>query len=184
MTCIVAIVSDSGSIVMGCDRAATNDDALLVYKKTKIFQNGQALIGFSGSFRNAQIVEYEFKMPDRPYGLSTMEYMVSYFVHDLKKVLKKSESIETVNGVTSLDCELVVAYNGRLFTIMSDFHVAELKQNYTCIGSGAQAALGALFALKEDGNYSAYDSAHLALKAASRCTTTVNGPFYVIETYV
>ena len=184
MTCIVAILSDNGSVVMGCDRAASNEDHLLVYKKTKIFQNGQALIGFSGSFRNAQIVEYEFKMPERPYGLSTMEYMITYFVRDLKKALKKSEAIETVNGVCSLDCDLLVAYSGRLFTIMSDFHVAELRQNYSCIGSGAQAALGALYALKQDGSYTAYDSAHLALRAAAKCTTSVIGPFYVVETFV
>lgn len=198
MTCIVAIVSDNGSIVMGSDTAASNEDIVHIYKKTKIFTKtsnaaGSAaltvapqetfLIGFSGSFRNAQIVEYDFEVPSRPYGITTMEYMVSYFVRDLRKALKKSEALEVVNGVCSFDCELIVAYRGHLFTIMSDFHVAEMEQNYSCIGSGSQAALGALYALKGDGCYTAYDSAHIALEAAEASTTSVCGPFHIVETY-
>jgi ATP-dependent protease HslVU (ClpYQ) peptidase subunit len=189
MTCIVAIVSDNGSVVMGSDTAATNEDTMHIYKKTKIFKktapeaSAEFLIGFSGSFRNAQVVEFDFEVPARPYGIGSMEYMVSYFVRDLRKTLKKAEALEVVNGVCSLDSELIVAHRGHLYTIMSDFHVAEMKQNYSCIGSGSQAALGALYALKEDGCYTAYDSAHIALEAAENSTTSVCGPFYIIETY-
>lgn len=209
MTCIVAIVSDNGSVVMGSDTAASNEDVMHIYKKTKIFKKtavealgpgiteagaapGTAaayktptefLIGFSGSFRNAQVVEFDFEVPARPYGITSMEYMVSYFVRDLRKTLKKAEALEVVNGVCSLDSELIVAHRGHLYTIMSDFHVAEMKQNYSCIGSGSQAALGALYALKEDGCYTAYDSAHIALEAAEASTTSVCGPFYILETY-
>ncbi len=176
MTCIVGLIHKN-NIYMGADSAGVSENGLELRKDSKIFHNGEFLIGFTTSFRMGQLLRYKFTPPEIS-EIPLEKYMVTSFVDALRVCFKNS-------GYTkkSEDCEaggtFLIGVRGRLFLISDDFQIGESINDYNACGCGGDIAKGALFALQNNPLLSSEEKITMALFAAERHCTGVRGPFNI-----
>lgn len=179
MTCIVG-VAHAGQVYVGGDSAGVNPGsyALRVRRDVKVFVNGPFAMGFTSSFRMGQLLHYALTPPPHePPDLNVHHYMVTRFVDAVRACLKdggyaRKEHEQEEGGV------FLVGYRGRLFRIASDYQVGEAVDGYDAVGSGDQAALGALHATQ---GQDPVERVFTALQAAERLNAGVRGPFTVVS---
>jgi hypothetical protein len=176
MTCIVGLV-DNGCIYMGGDSAGTAGSSQTIVRDPKVFVNGPFVMGFTTSFRMGQLLHFAFVPPPHdPEDMDVYHYMVTTFVDAVRDCLKaggyayKAQDHE-VGGT------FLVGYCSRLFQISDDYQVAEASDGYDAVGSGKQAALGALYATQGEGPI---HRVLTALQAAEHFTASVRGPFTIL----
>lgn len=184
MTCIIAIADkDSGKVYMAGDSAATNGwfDSSIVSHPKVFLKSPDMLIGYTGSFRVGQIMQYGFSLPSICEGIDHMQYMSIHFVNAMRQALNAAGCLETDNGceVAEGNSCILVGWRGRIYEIMSGFGIIWSSLNYASVGSGHAYACGALYA--SDG-LAAVDRLQMALNAASQFNAGVRGPFTILET--
>lgn len=174
MTCIVALKHD-GKVWMGADSAGVGGYSLTVRKDRKIHRVGPMLIGFTTSFRMGQLLGYKLAIPPHHSDVDTDRYMVTSFVDAVRSTLKDGgwamKDKEQEQGGTFL-----VAYQGRIFEIHSDFQVGEPELDFSACGCGEDIAKGSLYSTVGDG---AEDRIRVALQAAQEFSAGVREPFHV-----
>lgn len=178
MTCIVGLIDD-GKVYIGGDSAGCTDSYVERRRDTKVFKNGDFLIGFTSSFRMGQILRYSF-CPPEIFTTNVYRYMCTDFIDSLIKMLedKKFAQVDK-NEITG--GEFLVGYKNQLFDVGSDFQVCELYKNYNSVGCGRAWALGSLYSTK-DRNMKPKDRIILALEAAEEFSPWVRKPFTVKST--
>lgn len=179
MTCIVA-VADDGIVYMGADSASSAWGYNYVHsrKDAKVFKLGEAVVGFTSSWRMGQVLHYELKLPEVPEGCELHEYMVRCFVPKLREAAKAAGALTTKEGTESLG-QFLVGLRGRIFCVESDFGVGEYMQDYAACGCGMMCAEGALYAAAL---LPPLDRLRVALNAAAKHTEGVRAPFNYIQT--
>lgn len=181
MTCIVGMVKN-GKCWVGGDRAGVSNSYLELSASPKVFQVGSYLIGFTTSFRMGQILQYSFIPPVLPKKIDTkklLKFMVTEFIDSLRSTFKKAGYGKTVSGEDEAGT-FIVAVEGHLFIVDSDYQVNHVLADYTAVGSGREPAIGAMFAQSKT-RKSPKEQILCALKAAESCITTVRGPFDIKE---
>lgn len=189
MTCVIAIVSDSGSVVLAADSGGFQEAVKEIRKEPKIFSKHGALFGFAGCFRTGQILQYglDTEIFDMTNSVEAYEeplgYLILTFIPKLIKKLKHNGALVNESGTKSMGSEILLAFGGRAFKIETDFNVCELE-SVGAIGSAAHCALGFLAGLKSSGTYlTAYDASLKCLEHISKTCTHVAEPFYALENY-
>jgi ATP-dependent protease HslVU (ClpYQ) peptidase subunit len=175
MTCIVGAI-DNGTIYMGADSAGVGGYALDIRRDSKIFINGEFLIGFTSSFRMGQLLRFKFTPPIPKENQDLYEYMVSDFVEEVRKCLKdggysKIQSNEETGGT------FLVGYRGRLFTIEDDFQVGEVFHEFAAVGCGFHIALGSMYSTR---GKNPSERIMTALEAAEEFSAGVRRPFNLL----
>jgi ATP-dependent protease HslVU (ClpYQ) peptidase subunit len=141
-TCIVGI-AHKGVVWMGCDSMASGEYLKSTMLAPKVVRTGDMLIGICGTVRGRDIIEYTTP-PERAEAMaSDREYVVRAYVPTLRQSLRDAGYLSVEDGVESHDCQLLVAYRGRMYVVGGDFYVMEHKE--WSIGSGSEYALGSLF---------------------------------------
>lgn len=141
MSCVVGLLNN-GSIYMGADGVATTDEGeKRPIIADKIFKNKNYLMGFTGSVRTGQLAAPKFlNPPSNIYDLPDA----------LRELLIEKGSLLINDSQQHLQsCNFLVGYQGRLFEILSDFQLNEIRGNFTAIGSGGTYAMGSLFSTKK-----------------------------------
>lgn len=175
MTCIAGLI-DKGKIYMGGDSAGVNSSlSLSVRADQKVFVKDDFIMGFTTSFRMGQLLQYNLELSPRPESLDVFEYMVTSFVEAVRKCLKRGGFAEKKDEKEKAGTFLV-GYAGRLFCIESDYQVEETVLPYAATGSGADIALGALFA---NGHLKPIERIKQALEAAEQFNAGVRRPFVI-----
>lgn len=189
MTCVIAIVSDNGSVVLAADSGGFQEAVKEIRLEPKVFEKHGALVGFAGCFRTGQVVKVimDSDIQDMTESVEAYEepikYLVSEFVPKLIKILKKQGCLTNESGLKSMSAELLIAFGGRAFKIETDFNVSEIE-SVGAIGSAAHCAIGYLASLKASGRYmTAYDAAMQCLNHISLSCTHVAEPFVALELY-
>lgn len=173
MTCIAGI-AHNGMVYLGGDSAGCSGWDLTVRADPKVFVNGPYVIGYTGSFRMGQLLRYSFA-PPAPEAGDLHRFMCTTFVDAVRKCLKDG-------GWATRDKEqeeggiFLAGTAGHLFSVESDYQVAEALDGFFAIGCGNQAARGALFATAS-GVLTAQERLEVALRAAERLSAGVRGPF-------
>ncbi len=171
MTCIVGLEA-RGTVYIGGDSAATSDGHIGLRADPKVFRLGNLLVGCSGSFRMAQLIRFEAKLPAHKKGDTNHAYIVRRVIAAIRKCFSAGGFKDECGG------NLIVGYQGRLYEIGCDFDVAPTSEYYCAIGSGEPIALGAMYASADLG-WLPEARIRTALEAAERYNTGVRGPFYV-----
>ena len=180
MTCIAGMLDKkNNNVVMGADTCGSDGDYKVSRLDTKIFMNGDFLIGCTSSFRMIQILRYKFKPPEIN-DKDIYEYLCTDFVDELQKFFKASGFLQELSTKELRGGNFLVAYKNRLFEIESDFQVGENSCGYYAIGSGFKFAYGCLYAV-EDMNMNVSDKVLLSLEAAAKFSTTVQSPFIIMN---
>lgn len=180
MTCIAAVVHE-GRVIMGGDTAATSaDGGSFTVTAPKVFHNGPFMVGYAGNFRTGQLLAHAWEPPARPKKLKGWAFdgwLVTDVMASMRDALKKHGHLGTdEDGDRAYPFLLACA--GRLFYVVSDFAPLEATRGYSAVGSGEDAALGALYATEGADPRS---RVLLALDAAADINATVRGPFHVSE---
>lgn len=176
MTCIVAI-KHKDSVLVGGDSAACRQDEITIVSEPKVFKNGQFVIGYTGSFRIGQLLQYSFKPPRLNNNENIREFMINKFVSRLQVCLRENEAIKPTSVQTS--CEFIVAVKNEIYTVGVDYSVTGVASEFAAVGSGALYALGSLYSTS---HLKPSDRATVALKCASHFSPWVREPFTFIST--
>lgn len=174
LTCIVGLV-DEGTVYIGGDSAGVAGMELKVRADQKVFANGPIVMGFTDSFRMGQLLRYAFQCPPQLPSKAIEEYMVMDFVDAVRECLKEGGFAKEESGQES-GGTFLVGYRGRLFEVSGDYQVGEALDGFSAVGSGAQVALGALYATR---GREPEERLLTALEAAERYNAGVRGPFVI-----
>ena len=179
MTCIVGMVS-GGKVYIAGDSAGVCGEDLQSRKDSKVFRTGPYIMGFTSSFRMGQVLRYSFNPPNPPRSECELHrFMVNDFVESLREAFKKA-GCASGEGGTERGGTFLVGVHGRLFIVDADYQVGESRFPYNAVGSGAQVALGAMFATNK--GHMPYVQLDMALEAAEAFCTGVRAPFSHVET--
>lgn len=176
MTCIVGLVEDE-TIFMGCDSMVTTGYTTQLLTLKKVFRNRDMLIGFSGSVRMCNLLQYAFTIPEHPDYMSIETYLTTSFIDALRTLLKDTGNATKTNEQEQSLGYFLLGYKKRLFTIGSDYSLIEVMEGYNSVGSGSEIALGAMFATQHS-DIKPKKRIELALKAATHYCNGVNEPYY------
>lgn len=133
-------------VYIGGDSAAVDEGSLSynIRSDEKVFTKGEFIFGYSTSFRMGQLLRYKLRIPTHPKGMDNSQYMITLFIDAVKKCFEDNDYIDMM---TDSGGNFMVGYKGNLFVILSDYQVAESKENFAALGCGDSFALGAMFAL-------------------------------------
>ncbi|CAN7331901.1 hypothetical protein [Neorhizobium tomejilense] len=178
MTCIVAL-QHNGKVYVGGDAAGTSSWSLsqMISSHPKVFEKSELIIGYSGSFRDGQIVRYATEFPRCHPAMDGHEYLVTNVAEVIRHSLKAHGAIHTKDGVDTMEGNFLVAFRDRLYTIHSDLCVLESSRPYVAIGSGEDLALGSLHTSSPD--LEPTQRVLLALEAAATHNAGVRPPFTI-----
>lgn len=181
MTCIVAI-TDGRRTILGADSAAGSAGSPEVYNiaTSKLWKNGEYLIGICGTYRVGQIARWQMYWPKPPSDpeADLEEFMVREVIATLRRTLEKAD-YNPSKEPTRVG-QFLIALRGQLFCTADDFSCVSLEAPWTAIGSGRHSAYGALHALA-DLELSLEDKVKRALAAAQAHTGNVRAPFHFLR---
>jgi len=175
MTCIVAIVGESGKVIMGADSAGVGGYSIQDRIDPKIYKVGKMLIGYTSSYRMGQLLGYSLNLPKHKKSMTTEQYMNTLFINEVRNCFAAG-GFMTLNAGQEKGGTFIVGYRGRIFSVEDDYQIGETRENYASVGCGADIALGSLHTT-EDMDILSLDRLSLSLKAAANFSAGVNPPF-------
>jgi ATP-dependent protease HslVU (ClpYQ) peptidase subunit len=185
MTCIVGLKTPKG-VFMGGDSAGISPGTLeaSIVKQPKVFHRPPFVIGYAGSFRLGQVLEYDFQPPEigAEDRRDLMRYMVSKFVPRLREAVKDSGAA-VISGTMEFAGAFLVGVYDRLFEVQDNFQIIEVSKRYNAIGAGATFAVGAMH-LAESAGISKSEpewAVKAALEAAAEHSIAVRPPFVFVQ---
>jgi len=186
MTCIIGY-KDKDIVYLAGDGALSMGNTNMSSAISKVFYNGDFVLGNCGSCRMGDILEYSFIAPKiEEGGEYNHRFMCTSFIESLKQSHELGgfdPSNDENNG------EILVAVRDKLFIIFPDYSVVEYDNHYYAVGCGHDIAKGAIFALEQANQKRAKKDKlsvefmlTVALNAASHFMGSVSPPFVIANT--
>ena len=178
MTCVIALKAD-GIVYMGADSLGSNLYTKRARIDPKIYRVGDFMFGFTTSFRMGQLLGHAFKAPDRDPRVATEKFMSTVFIDAVRECLKTGGFAKKENE-TEEGGNFLVAYEGRIFNIDSDYQVGESVLPYEAVGCGQDIAMGSMYTSAASA-MSPTERIDIALKAAGEFSCGVGAPFIQMQ---
>ncbi len=175
VTCIVG-VQQGGRVVIGGDSAGVAGWSITVRADTKVFRNGEFIMGFTDSFRMGQLLRYSL-VPPSPQDWDLDRFMATDFIAVVRDCLRDGGFARNDSGSESGGLFLV-GIRGHLYRIDSDYQIGRSVDEYYAVGSGDEYACGSLHSTRGQ------DPEHrvrLALEAAAHHSSGVCPPFHIVS---
>jgi ATP-dependent protease HslVU (ClpYQ) peptidase subunit len=161
MTTILAVQGESFAVIGTDSRISTFDDSGFAFQVTtlgsgtaKVAENGRYLIGVAGDARAINIVHHAFAPPVAPPSLKGKRldvFMTKSFIPALRNTFEEQGYANTKGDssqhMAEQDSSILVAVNGCVFVIESDYGWTSDRTGIYAIGTGGAYALGALASL-------------------------------------
>jgi ATP-dependent protease HslVU (ClpYQ) peptidase subunit len=175
VTCVVGVEHD-GKVVMGADSAGLAGLSVTIRADTKIFRNGEFVMGFTSSFRMGQLLRYSL-VPPVPRDWDLDRFMATDFVQSVRDCLRDGGFARNDSGV-EWGGTFLVALRGRLYRVNDDFQIARSLDNYDAVGCGEEFALGSLYS---SADLPPDERVRRALEAAAHHSGGVSPPFHLVD---
>lgn len=176
MTCIVGL-QKNGTVWMGGDSAGTNGSLnQTIRADKKVFIRGDFIFGFSGSFRTGDLLKHSLQLPEQTPEQTDLQFMVNDFVNAIRKCLEAEN--KHLKGDDKLYPYFLVGYKGNLYTIQSDYQVAQSLDGFDSVGSGSDIAKGSMYVNKKKSPRARILE---ALEASAKHNAAVRGPFTILS---
>jgi hypothetical protein len=184
MTLVVGL-AHGGRVYMGTDSAEAGVDNLSVRRDPQIVWKGAFFFGVPSSYRLENLVRYSLDMPDSALGPDLRRFLVDQVAAPLRTWIAEGQFAPVVRAKAKgagdpdfreFDALMLVGHQGRLFTVGADGQVVEPLEGYDALGTGDEAALGAL---RVSRGQRPDLRAFAALHAAEYLTGAVRAPFHV-----
>jgi len=150
---VVCAVRDGAVVLMSADSAATDETGYRVLRRdSKMFRlrvprgrgaHCDMLLGLCGEYHRLQLVACSFR-PPRMHQRDPWVYLVASFVPALKRFIEIHFGGGKEDDFMDGNSELLIALQGRIFTLYSNGQLQETRDGFASIGSGSQIALGAM----------------------------------------
>lgn len=183
MTCIAALIDDNGAVWVGGDSAGVDvyADSLEIREglEEKVWSNGGVIFGGCGSFRIMQLLRWQLNVPAPAPDDEVMSWLTGVFIDSMRGVLECGGALTRWDTTSTEEIDesgYLLACQGRLFEVYSDFGVGEYREGYAAIGCGRAFALGSLHATVGQKPKKRITA---ALEAAERFSAGVRGPFTI-----
>ena len=184
MTCIVGI-EHNDCVYMGCDSAASDDAfRFATMVDTKVFSNGNMLMGMCGTFRLGQLLKHALDIPDHDPRTDDMKWLCTTYVDAVRTMLDdKGHIIKGEHVVEEIENgDYLMGYNGKLYLVEANFQVLRAADGYMATGCGCDLALGALHCMMSNGKINnPVKLVEEALKAASHHSAACAPPHHVFK---
>ena len=183
MTCIVGLVGGDGSIYVGGDSAGVEGYDIVARADKKVFHPGgekSILIGFCGSFRARDLLEYGWTVPAIDEKMDPREYMVKRFIPKCRSIFKCGGHTEIKDNAEVTETSFIVGFNRRLFTVDVDFQVGEHIVPYAAVGCGGWIAMGSMYTSSFHDD-EAECRVLRSLESAEAYSAGVRGPHYCMS---
>lgn len=163
MTCIVAVKTSEGSVVLGADSTGVSGNFYSIRADPKLYEVYVSLVGvgvskiklgygFTGSYPLGQLLRY-WMPPAILEEEDCSGYMITKYVPRVRQLLKDAGRLSiNDDGEEKSPGALLVALQGNIFKVEEDFQVAEFSLPFMCIGLGENPALGFLYAHYKNGD--------------------------------
>ncbi len=151
MTTIIGVEYSNHAVVLADSRVVGESKIYNHPDMVKVVNNGNFIIGAAGDVRALQVVLHTWKppVPLAKDKLDLFTFMIAKVVPSLKQLLTESGVLDSKSSDdkdSNFELQLIIAVNGQLFEIDSDFAISRNDNGYYGIGSGGDYALGALHA--------------------------------------
>lgn len=186
MTCIVGLEHE-GKVYIGGDSAGVAGWSLTVRADEKVFTRtlpfgGQAVFGFTTSFRMGQIIRYVLDIPGEgitePDG--TDAWLVTRFVPALREAFQ-AHGYQKVESDRAEGGTFLMGIGGRLYRIESDYQIGRAVSRYDAVGCGDGLALGSMHTTRDASlRLEPRERVWFALEAAEAHNAGVRRPFNVV----
>ena len=175
MTCVVATI-DGNTIQAGSDTAIGHFEEIYDMAEHKVFIRGSYLIGFCGSARVGQILQYKVELPAPPDEEDLTPFLVQEIVPRIRQAVEAEGSANEGRNFLGDKTVVLMGCRSQLWCILADTTVVETVP-FAAIGSGRHHAYGALHALEAAGVEPARERLEWALGAAAEFSPMVRRPF-------
>jgi ATP-dependent protease HslVU (ClpYQ) peptidase subunit len=175
VTCIVGI-QQGGRVVIGGDSAGVAAWSITVRADTKVFRNGEFIMGFTDSFRMGQLLRYSL-VPPVPQDWDLDRFMATDFIAVVRDCLRDGGFARNDSGNESGGLFLV-GIRGHLYRIDSDYQIGRSIDEYYAVGSGDEYACGSLHSTR---GLDPEQRVRMALEAAAHHSTGVCPPFHIVS---
>jgi ATP-dependent protease HslVU (ClpYQ) peptidase subunit len=177
VTVIVGLAA-KGRVYIGGDSSGFSGWDKQRRRDTKVFALGEAVIGFTSSYRMGQIIRFHMKPPVVDAGEDEFDALGARWIPELRQKLKE-HGYSTVDNNREDGGTFIVGWRGRVFVVHDDFQIAESADGFNSVGIGANYALGALHGMN---GHAPKEKVRIALEAAERFSGGVGGPFTILST--
>jgi len=178
MTCIVGVV-ETKQVWIGGDSLIVDSTSGHLSSIPKVFKNKGFLIGWAGSPRLGQLLQYNFFPPFQSKTESDIQYLTTKFIDTMRNTFREKGFLCKERGVEGiLDSDALFAYKKNLYHIDPYFAIIQAASDYLAIGSGCDVALGSLHSTKEE---NAKIRIEKALSAAEEHSHYVRKPFTILQ---
>lgn len=175
-TCIVGI-GNGKDVWLGGDSCVSIPTMREVTTESKIMQVNDMLLGYCGSIRMAQILQYHTNLPKRRRSQTDYEYLVQHFVKHIRDIFVDA-GFATVRNNQEQGGQFIVGYRGNIYEVSEDYSVVSFQRNWVAIGCGADWATGSLHTTQPL-RWKPERRIKAALEAASEFSPFVGPPFTI-----
>lgn len=179
MTCIIG-VEKKGVVWLGGDSAATDGNLnRTIIKDPKVFLKGNIGFGVCGLPKVMDALAHVIELPKQAEGIDDMKFLAGELIPAIREGLKKLDcTVESPDYGTCFHGAMLMAYNGKLYTLEGNFQLTTNSEGFASVGSGSAIALGALHASK---GMNPKKRILAALDASAKGNAGVAPPFVVIK---
>ena len=170
---IIAAYRGSDGIYIGSDSCGVMNQEISSDIGPKLIRHGNYIVGFTKSYRTADIIQESNKIPDRIDSI----YGVREFRDVLQDALKTE--VKDKNGAENSQLWVLIATPRDIWHICTDYMINRVL-HYDAIGSGYQVAIGSLFTSWQ-AKETAKKAVTLAVKSAIKHQVYCGGKAFVWE---
>jgi len=150
MTTIIGLQHDDKCLIVSDSRVSAGGKVYTHPSMVKVVERGSYIIGGAGDYRALQVVLHGWTPPlvTVKAKANLYEFAINKVIPSLKVALTESgvEFNKTSNDDDKFELNLLLAINGTIFEVDSDFAVGMNNTGFYGIGSGGDFAVGALHA--------------------------------------
>ncbi|UZV41304.1 putative nucleophile aminohydrolase [Vibrio phage vB_VpaM_R16F] len=179
MTCITGMVRN-GHVYMAGDLMGSNGFTGKVYPDSKVFVNGDFIIGYTSSFRMGQILEWNWNQPLRQEGISDREYMQLNVVESLRETFA-AFGYGVKDGLEDIGGNFLIGYKDKLYEMQNNFSLLSIE-DFAAVGSGSYHAEAILHVLYENEEIHPFEIMETAIGTAAHFTQSVSRECTVFST--
>ena len=148
MTTIIGVEYANRCVILGDSRIVGDSKIYSHPDMVKVVTNGNFIVGAAGDVGALQVILHTWKPPtavakDKE---NIFQFMINKVVPSLKQQLNDYGLLDTKSSDKEFELYVLIAFNGNIFEIDSDFAVSRSDSGYYGIGTGGDYALGALYA--------------------------------------
>lgn len=181
MTCIAAFVDNKGVGHIAADSLGSSRYTKGTYVAPKIFAISDMLIGFAGSYRLGQLLQYRLQLPAPAEDQDFDSWLHVDFLDAVRTVLLDNGGIRVQYNEEETTGQFLIVVAGRIFMVQEDLSILESTDRFEAVGSGADYARATMNAALNHRITNPTRVLTEAIEAAAKYVPSVGGEIHMLS---